>query len=221
MTYNLRNILEKYISDNLLKKGLTEYVFQNNKYSEETEEEEIYSIDYIEEDKIKLGNQNNFKIPSSTSTVYTYLNTPIRVLSVDYDNQILEIHIDDLINLSEGDVLKLGGVNDNEIYIILELEDEKINYTSLATDKLYSKQINSTIFVGSKNYNNNYEMYDKIYKELCNMFMTPRIDIPIDTCHTLTIYVPMGILTDSKVKLITDIVKYIKIVLKIYENREY
>mgnify|MGYP000614960750 CR=1 FL=1 len=43
------------------------------------------------------------------------------------------------------------------------LEDEKLNYESLATDKIYSKQINSTIFVGSKDYNKNYQLYEKIY----------------------------------------------------------
>lgn len=221
MTYNLRDVLEKYINENLVKKGLSGYVFQTDKYSEETEDEEIYSVEYIEGDKVKISNQNNFKIPSSTSIVYTYSNTPIRVISVEELTQTLEIHMDDIQYLSEGDLLSLGNSNDNEIFIILELEDQKLNYESLATDKLYSKQINSTIFVGSKDYNKNYQLYEKIYKEICDMFMTPRINIPLDECHTLMIYIPMGILTDSKVTLITDVIRFIKVVFKIYENRNY
>lgn len=221
MTYNLREILENYIDSNLKKKGLSGYVFQTDKYSEESEEEEIYSVEFIEGDNVTISNQNNFKIPSSTSIVYTYSNTPIRVLSINEITQTLEIHMDDISYISEGDLLSLGSSNNNEIFIILELEDEKLNYESLATDKIYSKQINSTIFVGSKDYNKNYQLYEKIYKEICDMFMTPRINIPLDKCHTLMIYIPMGILTDSKVKLITDVIRFIKVVFKIYENRNY
>ena len=160
MTYNLREILENYIDSNLKKKGLSGYVFQTDKYSEESEEEEIYSVEFIEGDNVTISNQNNFKIPSSTSIVYTYSNTPIRVLSINEITQTLEIHMDDISYISEGDLLSLGSSNNNEIFIILELEDEKLNYESLATDKIYSKQINSTIFVGSKDYNKNYQLYN-------------------------------------------------------------
>lgn len=221
MTYNLREILENYISTNLSKKGIVDYVFQQDKYSEESEEEEIYSVDYILEDKVKISNQNNAKIPDSTILVYTYLNTPIRIISIEEETQTLEVHQDDLQYLQEGDLLKLGGINENEIYIILELEDEKLNFTQLATDKIYTKQVNATLFIGSKNYNKNYTLYDSIYNELCKMFMTPRINIQLDECHTLIIYIPIGIVTNSRVTLITDIIKYIKIVFKIYENRDY
>ena len=222
---NLKNLLEKYIKDNLTKLNITDYVFETNKYSNETSENVLFSVDSMDDDSLSITyfSEDNFRIEDPLlSKIYIEPNIEVDVLSIDIETNTIFLDSTNYnkINLQDNFVISLND-NINTIYIIVDMDYNSRNLPNLATNKLIITNIPLTILVGCKNYEAKGILYEKILQELEEMFSTPIITIQIDPCHVLRIQIPSGINSGKTVKAVTDIVAYINVFLKIYEERKY
>ncbi len=224
-TKEMKKLLETYIQNNLNNKGFTDFVFQVNKYSDETSEDVLFSIDSLDEDTFTITyfNEDNFTIDNPFLTkIYVEPNIEVDIQSVDIETNT--IYLDELnfnkINLQDNFKVSQSD-NINTIYIIVDMDFNSKNLPNLVTDKLIVTNIPLTILVGCKNYELKGQLYEDILQEIEDMFSVSTLTLPIDNCNVLRIQLPSGINSGKSVKSVTDIVAYINVFLKIYEQRKY
>ena len=221
----LKRLLTTYVEDNLTKAGITDYVFETNKYSGETSEDVLFYIDSLDEDTFSFTyrNDDNFRIEDPLITkIYVEPNIEVDILSIDVESSTFFVDETNFnkINLQDNFVISLG-TNINTIYIIIDIDYNSRNLPNLATDKLIVTNLPLTILVGCKNYELKGNLFEKLLQEIEEMFSVPILTLRIDACHVLRIQLPSGISSGKSVKSVTDIVAYINVFLKIYEERKY